>query len=93
MKKKTFSNGDQENDPKQTIKFLIDECNNYKTTINNLNFLINVLLNELETIKQKEDWLIAESSKKIDILKNFLNKHGLSIEDLIEFENEHKFED
>lgn len=82
------------------LEFLKEELQNYKSennllkdTIMNLNFIINTLKESNKALSSELMIIDHEIDNKTKSLSEFLDKHGLSVEDIIEYETEKKMID
>lgn len=82
------------------LEFLKEELQSYKSennllkdTIMNLNFIINTLKESNKALSSELMIIDHEIDNKTKSLSEFLDKHGLSVEDIIEYETEKKMID
>lgn len=74
----------------EKMEFIIRDIELLKQTINNLNFIITTLKQSNSALSNQLDLIDNEIDDKTKILNSFLNKHNLSIEDVLEYETELK---
>lgn len=75
------------------IESLHEEIQLLKNTIDNLNFTVNYLRESNKLMSNDMMELDKELDNKSKSLSEFLIKHGLSFEDIIEYETEKKMND
>lgn len=75
------------------IESLHEEIQLLKNTIDNLNFTVNYLRESNKLMSNDMMELDRELDNKSKSLSEFLIKHGLSFEDIIEYETEKKMND
>jgi hypothetical protein len=77
----------------QEIEKLINSNKVLTDTINNLNFLVDSLKESNKILNSEINEIEQELDVKSRNLSEFLVKHGLSFEDIIEYETEKKIRD
>jgi hypothetical protein len=77
----------------QEIEKLINSNKVLTDTINNLNFLVDTLKESNKILNNEINEIEQELDVKSRNLSEFLVKHGLSFEDIIEYETEKKIRD
>lgn len=78
------------NNEKEKIEFIIRDMEILKQTISSLNFLIESLKQSNIHLTKELNLVESEIEEKSKILNSFLQKHNLSIEDILEYETELK---
>ena len=77
----------------KVIENLKSEITLLKETIDNLNFTIDYLRQSIKVMSNDMMQIDKELEDKSKNLSEFLIKHGLSFEDIIEYETEKKMND
>jgi hypothetical protein len=75
------------------IESLKSDVGLLKDTVKNLNFIIDTLKESNKILSLEIMDIEHELDIKTQSLSEFLNKHGLSFEDIIEYETEKKIRD
>lgn len=75
------------------IESLREEIELLKNTVDNLNFTVNYLRESNKLMSNDMMDIEKELDSKSKNLSEFLIRHGLSFEDIIEYENEKKMND
>lgn len=70
------------------LEYLRDQVSQLTQTVKHLNMFCSSLIQSNQIISNQMKYLDEELDNKFEIVSKFLAKHGLTVEDLMEFETE-----